>query len=218
MPRVPYVLVVLLSAVLACQSPAASPTSAPVSAPTPASSLVPATAPPASPTSVPVAVASAPPSPAPTTAPTTAPAAAPNVSASRVDVLNAASAAYARGDASGAAALYERVINTPPPASEGAAAQTITDFARFESVIALLAAGRESDARTQLDALEARDSTAPLARMGAQLWDQYSMSGGLRGACAQLQPQIGQAAPAIAALQGAGVAIDAATLCQARTG
>jgi hypothetical protein len=91
---------------------------------------------------------------------------------------------------------------------------TVTDFAHFRDMITLLADGREDDARTHLDALQARDANAPLARLGSQLWDQYGMTGQLRGACAQLQPQVtSQAGPVLTTLQGAGVSIDAQTLC-----
>ena len=50
-----------------------------------------------------------------------------------------------------------------------------------------------------------------------KLYDQYGMVGALRGACAQIQPQIAtQAAPTFATLQGLGVTVDPATLCSVR--
>src|SRR6266540_2639900 len=67
----------------------------------------------------PAATATLPPptlAPAPTQVaakPTAAPA-APATGSSRVEVLNAADAALASGNAADAAALYDRVINTPP--------------------------------------------------------------------------------------------------------
>ena len=127
----------------------------------------------------------------------------------------AANAAFDRGDSATAAQLYERVVNTPPSPSETAELRSAIDgFARFRAVASLLASGREADAREQLDALQQRDQVAPFARLAAQLYDQYGMTGQLRAACAQLRPQIeSQAGPALAALQAAGVAINLATLC-----
>jgi hypothetical protein len=127
----------------------------------------------------------------------------------------AANAAFDRGDSATAAQLYERVVNTPPSPSETAELRSAIDgFARFRAVASLLASGREADAREQLDALQQRDQVAPFARLAAQLYDQYGMTGQLRAACAQLRPQIeSQAGPALAALQAAGVAINPATLC-----
>jgi hypothetical protein len=133
-----------------------------------------------------------------------------------VETLNAAEAAFRSGDLKTAAGLYERVANTPPASTEGAATPTIDDFAHFRAMLALLGDGREDEARTQLDALQKRDRTAPLARLGNQLWDQYGMTGQLRGACAQLQPQIAsQAGTVLGTLQGIGVAVDAPSLCGA---
>jgi hypothetical protein len=83
-------------------------------------------------------------------------------------------------------------------------------------MVTLLADGREDEARAHLDALQARDANAPFARLGSQLWDQYGMTGQLRGACAQLQPQIAsQAGPIVTTLQGSGVIVDPQTLCSA---
>jgi len=101
------------------------------------------------------------------------------------------------------------VANTPPTPNEGAAALAITDFARFSSLVTLLADNREDEARAQLDALQQGDPAAPLARLGAQLWDQYGMTGQLGSACTQLQPQIAsQATSQLRTLQSAGVMIE----------
>jgi hypothetical protein len=137
------------------------------------------------------------------------------VGASRVDTLNAANTAFTGRDLKIAASLYDRVVNTPPPASEGAAATAaIDDFARFRAMVSLLADGRDDEARAELDELQKRDPTVPLARLGNQLYDQYGMTGQLRGACAQVQPQIAtQAAPTLTTLRGLGVNVDPATLC-----
>jgi hypothetical protein len=134
--------------------------------------------------------------------------------------LNAANDAFRSGDLKTAAGLYDRVANTPPGQGEGpAATAAIDDFARFRGVVALLADGREDDARFNLQELQKRDPNSPLARLGSQLYDQYGMTGQLRGACAQLQPQVtSQAGPTLATLQGLGVAVDAPTLCSVPQG
>jgi len=135
-----------------------------------------------------------------------------------VDVLNAANAAFTRGDLPTASSLYERVLNTPPSGEPAATTSAINDFAHFRDMLTLLAAGREDDARAQLKALQESDPNAPFARLANQLWDQYGMVGQLRGACAQLQPQIvSQAGAALTTLQGLGVNVDAQTLCATRT-
>jgi hypothetical protein len=130
-------------------------------------------------------------------------------------VLNAAETAFRSGEPGAAAALYERVTNTPPSPGESAdGSMAIVDYAYFRGAIALLAAGREDDARAQLDALQAHDPSSPLARLGAQLWDQYGMTAQLRSACAQLQPQLAsQAAPVLATLTAQGVDIQPERVC-----
>jgi hypothetical protein len=207
--------------------PAAKPTAAITSSPAPtAPTTTVAAATPAIPTPTPTAGPSLSPTPAPAASvsspaarPTTAPV---PVTASRIEVLTAANMAFTRGDSVAAIDLYNRVVNTPPTPGEAAElSTTINDFAHFRAMVALLAARRETDAREHLDALQERDPDGPFARLGAQLWDQYGMTGQLRPACAQLQPQIvGQAGPALAALQAAGVAVDPTTLCsnQPQTG
>jgi tetratricopeptide (TPR) repeat protein len=168
----------------------------------------------AKPTAAPPTVAAKPTAAPPTVAakPTAIP---PAATSTRVETLNAANAAFQDGDLKTAAGLYERVVNTPPTQGEAATATAaIDDFARFRGLVTLLADGREDEARTDLDELQKRDASSPLARLGAQLYDQYGMTGQLRGACAQLQPQVtSQAGPTLATLQGLGVAVDAPTLC-----
>lgn len=174
---------------------------------------------PPAPTAVPTVAltAAAKPTPVPATPtaianPTAVP---PAASSTRVETLNAANAAFRSGDLKTAAGLYDRVVNTPPNQAEGpAASAAITDFARFRGLVTLLADGREDEARVDLQELQKRDPSSPLARLGSQLYDQYGMTGQLRGACAQLQPQVtSQAGPTLATLQGLGVAVDAPTLC-----
>jgi hypothetical protein len=163
--------------------------------------------------------APAPPTPtsSPTIAPTVTPTSAPPaVTSSRVDTLNAANAAFASSDLTTATGLYERVVNTPPTGEQPDVASAVTSFAHFRAMVTLLAAGHEDEAHTHLDALQKMDPNAPFARLASQLWDQYGMIGQLRGACAQLQPQIvSQAGPTLATLQAAGATVDPATLCRA---
>jgi hypothetical protein len=131
-----------------------------------------------------------------------------------VETLNAANAAYQSGDLTNASALYERVLNTPATGEPATTTSAINDFAHFRAMVTLLADGREDEAHAQLEALQQADASAPLARLGAQLWDQYGMVGQLRGACAQLQPQIAsQAGATLTTLQTAGVTVDPQTLC-----
>jgi hypothetical protein len=135
-------------------------------------------------------------------------------------VLNAATAAFQRGDAATAAELYQRVVNTPPlPSEQAAATAAIDGFARFRAMLALLQTGHEAEAREQLDALQARDTQAVFARLGSQLWDQYGMTGQVRAACAQLRPQVAsQAGAVLATLQNLGVSISPDTLCSVPQG
>jgi hypothetical protein len=138
----------------------------------------------------------------------------PSVSATRIDTLNVANAAFTRGDLSTASGLYERVLNTPPTGESATVTAAINGFASFRDVVTLLADGREDDAKAQVDALQQADATGAFTRLAAQLWDQYSMVGAVRGACSQIQPQItSQAGPTLRALQAAGVSVDPATLC-----
>jgi hypothetical protein len=142
-------------------------------------------------------------------------AAAPAVGANRVEVLNAANAAFSGDDLTNASQLYARVLNTPPTSGE-TPQQTaaIDDLAHFREMLALLATGQEDRAKAQLTALQQRDANAPMARLASQLWDQYSMVGGVRGACSQVQPQIAtEVGPTLQSLQALGVMIDAQSLC-----
>jgi hypothetical protein len=200
----------LLLMLVGCQAPVPAvtppPTARPAAPAAPTSTVAPASTVVPTPTTAPVVAAVSP--------------VAPATGTSRVDVLNAASAAYRGGDSRTAAGLYERVSNTPPGAGEApAASATIDDFAHFRAMVSLLADSREEEAKTHLDALQKRDPSSALARLATQLYDQYGMTGQLRGACAQLQPQVAsQAGPTLSALQGLGVMVDAQTLCSAPRG
>jgi hypothetical protein len=202
-----WLLAALLLVLVGCQTTTSvTPTAAPAAPPTaaPPAPTVPAPTSPPKPAPTPV--------PAPTSAPT-----APAVGTSRVDTLKAANAAFASGDLKTAAGLYDRVVNTPPSGEPAAATLVIDDLADFRAMVILLADGSDDEARSRLDQLQKRDPSAPLAKLGSQLYDQYGMTGQLRGACAQIQPQIAtQAAPTLSALQGLGVSVDPATLCSVR--
>jgi hypothetical protein len=151
-----------------------------------------------------------------TVAPTApVPTSPPPVTSSRVDVLNQANAAFASGDYLAASGLYERVLNTPPTGEPAQTTAAINEFARFRDVVAQLQQGNEDQAKAQVDALQQQDASAPLARLASQLWDQYGMIGDVKGACAQIQPQItSQAGPALSTLQSLGVNVDPTTLCR----
>jgi hypothetical protein len=134
--------------------------------------------------------------------------------AGRVEVLNAADAALDGGDAITASGLYERVLNTPTTGEAATTSSAVNAYAAFRDVVALLADGREDNAKVQLAALQTTDASAPFARLANQLWDQYGMVGSLHGACAQLQPQIeAQVGATLTTLQSAGVSVDPSTLC-----
>jgi len=137
----------------------------------------------------------------------------------RVEVLNSADAAVALGDYATASGLYERVLNTPTTGEAAPTTSAINQYARFRDLVTLLADGREDEAKAQVDALQQADASAPFARLGNQLWDQYGMAGSLRGACAQVQPQIAaQAGQTLATLQALGIKADPGTLCGVPTG
>ncbi len=155
-------------------------------------------------------------SPAPSASVTAGQPSAPAQGAGRLEVLNAADAALDGGNAGAASGLYERVLNTPTTGEALATTSAINAYATFRDIVALLAVGREDDAKAQVDALQQADASAPFARLANQLWDQYGMVGSLRGACAQVQPQIeAQAGATLNTLQSAGVSVDPSTLCRA---
>ena len=198
--RFPAFITLALTLLLAaCQAAATPPTPAPTPPPAPSAATPATLAPAATPTPTPSGVA---------------------VTASRVETLNSAAAAYAGGDFKNAASLYERVVNTPPGGDESATDRvTVTAFAHFRAMLATLANGDEDLARTHRDALQQTNPNGAFAGLAAQLWDQYGMVGAVRGACAQLQPQIAsQATTELRTLQDLGVRVDAATLCNVPQG
>ena len=63
---------------------------------------------------------------------------------------------------------------------------------KFEGMVEGVVEGSFSrlfKSKLTLAELQKRDPSAPLARLGSQLYDQYGMTGQLRGACAQLLPR-----------------------------
>jgi hypothetical protein len=146
--------------------------------------------------------------------PATVVASAPPTGAGRIDLLNAADAAYRSGDARTASELYTRVSNTPPPASETPSLTTaIDELARFRAMLAFVAIGDEAHAKDQLSALQEHDVDAPLTRLAAQFWDQYGMTAQLRAACNQLRPQLSIADATLATLSAAGATLQSQALC-----
>jgi hypothetical protein len=216
MPRGLLLLPLIL--LVACQPSPSLPTPGPApTVPLASGSPKPTTPPtPPSPAASPAATGS--PSPRPTTPPSPVAGTPIPVTATRLDLLNTANESFASGDATAAAQLYERVLNTPPPPGEPAATTAaINDFAHFRAIVAWLSAGQDEDALDHLDALLARDANAPLGRLAQQLWDQFSMTADVRAACAQLQPEVvSQAGSVIRTLQGLGVSVETATFCGAR--
>src|SRR5579884_1122671 len=187
-------LTVSALALAACQAasgPTPTSTPAPTSARTPTSAAAVQATPAATAPSLAPTVARPAASPSPSSNPAAAAATPPPTGASRVEVLNAADAAFQRGDVATAEGLYSRVINTPPSASETAeATAAINQLAYFRAMLSFMAEGRDTDAKAQLDALNEHAANTPLARIAAQVWDQYGMTGQLRSACAQAQPAI----------------------------
>jgi hypothetical protein len=140
--------------------------------------------------------------------------AAPPTGASRVDVLNAADAAYRAGDTQHAAELYDRVVNTPPATSESPdLTRAVDDLARFRALLLLASAGNDADARAELASMQQDDPNGALTRLAAQFWDQYGMTAQLRAACAALRPQLGVAEATFTTLAAAGASVRADALC-----
>jgi hypothetical protein len=133
----------------------------------------------------------------------------------RLQPLVDADAAYARADLSTAISLYEQVAATPPADQESPpASEAITGLARFRALVALTALGDDDLARAELQALSTADPNAPLARLAAQFWDQYGMTGSARAACAQLATAVdSQAHPVLDALADVGIWLQPDELC-----
>ena len=132
----------------------------------------------------------------------------------RLASLLQANAAYTRGDLSTAIDLYDQVANTLSSDQESQPESTaITGLARFRATVALTSLGDDEQAHNELQALLESDASAPVARLAAQFWDQYGMTGELASACAQLRAQLGIADPTFVLLGQVGVTTQAATLC-----
>ncbi|MBI2756803.1 MAG: hypothetical protein HYX52_08845 [Chloroflexi bacterium] len=142
--------------------------------------------------------------PLPPTAPTPVPA-----GSSRATLLKAANEALQAGDAARASDLFQQLLGTPAtPGDPAPLSAAILGQATFGNVLALLALGREDDARRLVDAARSRAASDPFARLAAQLYDQYGMTGDLAAACASVNQQAGPLlAEAARALDAAGVAL-----------
>lgn len=216
----------LVSFSTACQGASAPPATATVPPPTAAPTVAPTVAaahtPPRANAPTPTRSATRAPAPAPATPPRTtaaptpsvAPAAPVPVGTSRAEVVNAADRAFQSGNTQAAIELYDRALNTPPAQGEAPSVTTaIGSYARFRTMLALVASGRDDEAHQQLAALRAHDANGPLTRLAGQFWDQYGMTAQAKASCAQLKPQLTTAAPALATLRGAGVTVEPDRLC-----
>ena len=133
----------------------------------------------------------------------------------RLGPLAEANAAYSRQETRTALNLYRQVVETPPSDEESPAiADAIGGFARFRRLVGLTAIGDEEQARVELESLVGDQPDAPLARLGAQFWDQYTMTASARAACAALAPQVdSQATATLATLRSLGVTLQHDELC-----
>jgi hypothetical protein len=133
----------------------------------------------------------------------------------RVQPLVDANLAYARGDLRAAISLYDEVATMPPSDQESQPTTVaISGLARFRALIALTSLGEEDQAHAELQALLTSDAKAPLARLAAQFWDQYTMTATARAACAQLTPSVdSQAHQVLDTLASVGVRLQHEELC-----
>jgi Cellulase (glycosyl hydrolase family 5) len=134
----------------------------------------------------------------------------------RLKPLVEGNAAYARGDLPAAIDLYTDVASARPSDHESQAeSAAITGLARFRALVGSSSLGDDDLAHAELQALVARDERAPLARLAAQFWDQYSMTGSARAACAQLAASVdSQAQPVLEVLWSVGVRMQHDDLCR----
>ena len=133
----------------------------------------------------------------------------------RVSALERANAAYVAHDVKTALPLYDRVATTPPSQAESQSVSiAVTGLARFRALLVRTATGDEDGAQQELQALEAADPGAPLARLAAQFWDQYSMTASPTAACSQLAPQVdSQTRDVLSTLQTLGITMRHDELC-----
>ena len=137
------------------------------------------------------------------------------VAVPRVHLLIDANHAYAHQNVQTAIDLYEQTLNTAASEEESASISAAIDgLASFRQIVGLTAGGREEEARRRLTVLAERDPDAPLARLGAQFWDQYGMTASASTACAELAPQADtQAGAVLQTLGSLGVDIRHDELC-----
>lgn len=155
------------------------------------------------------------PGPPPAVAPAPSASAAVQTGANDVATLRSADAAYARGDAGAAADLYAQAANAgDSPAESPSLAAAVSGYARFRAILALIASGEEQGAAGAVQQVRADDPTDPFTPLVSELWEQYSTTADLAGACAAIAPTIpSQVGPALGELQNTDAAIGTASLC-----
>ena len=133
----------------------------------------------------------------------------------RLKPLVDANKAFARADLPTAIDLYEQVATTAPSDQESQTVSVaISGLARFRALVALTSLGNDDEAHEDLLALLASDAGTPLARLAAQFWDQYSMTGSARVACAQLSAAVdSQARSVLDTLASVGIRLQHDELC-----
>jgi len=133
----------------------------------------------------------------------------------RAQPLVDANAAYVRADLRTAINLYEQVASVTPSEEESQpVSAAITGLARFRALVALTSLGDDDQAHEELQALLATDANAPLARLAAQFWDQYGMTGSARVACRQLSAAVdSQAHSVLHTLASVGISMQHEEVC-----
>jgi aryl-phospho-beta-D-glucosidase BglC (GH1 family) len=133
----------------------------------------------------------------------------------RLEPLLDADSAYARGDLPAAIDLYDDVANAAPSDQESQPeSASIEGLARFRALVGLTSLAEDERAHAELQALVDSDASAPLARLAAQFWDQYSMTGSARAACAELGTSVdSQARPVLDLLTSMGIRMQHEELC-----
>lgn len=129
-------------------------------------------------------------------------------------LLNAADNAYMQGDLTSAIALYQQSIDAPADATPPRVIVAATTVARFRSLLAEALLGDEDAAYQQLSTLQNFAPGAPLTRLAAQFWDQYSMTADAGAACNELGPYVSsQAGATLRDLRAIGILVEPEALC-----
>jgi endoglucanase len=116
----------------------------------------------------------------------------------RSRLLANANVAYTQHDLQTALELYEQTVRMPKSKQESEAVSAAIDgLARFRELVGLTILGEDDRAQLQVVLLSESDPGAPLSRLAAQFWDQYTMTASAHAACAQLAPQVDSQAGAV---------------------